>query len=490
MAMSSEQDSEPPEKRCPKPTPPPPVPLVPATDSPVCLGPSEGCRCQPPPPPQHLLSDLGRRRHSPAGAASYSGLHLRVPRPPAVGAVVTAEKNLVAGNNGGLASGRCQAPPPASRSCAAAAVVKNQRPPLSRGSNLFEASPSAKRKAQHQPRVVRQLQRGEEGGILEPHYSASAATVSCPNCVLFHVCSCVHPTGGTLVEGKEKRKRELSSHVLTPLPCADSSPSPFDKFRYTRLADRKDQDHSGCATPQVWRPSAPSLARCSPLGDPKVGRKRVQATSQDGRQLPCADKRRKTAPVPAAGKPKNKKSVSRQKPKKISSPVLTAAEKRLDMYRRLPPDQLVAPRRHTPYNLLQERYAPDPWKVIVVCMLLNRTRGKPIKELVEGFFGRYPDAQTACNANLEGMVEYLRPTGLQLEKAVRIKKFSFSYLNSDWTYVTELHGVGKYAADAYAIFCAGRVTEVQPDDHKLVDYWKYVCNIGEPWEDEDSLFAI
>lgn len=66
-----------------------------------------------------------------------------------------------------------------------------------------------------------------------------------------------------------------------------------------------------------------------------------------------------------------------------------------------------------------------------------------IKELVEGFFVRYPDAQTACSADLEGMVEYLRPTGLQLEKSERIRKFSSSYLSPDWTYVTELHGVGK-----------------------------------------------
>jgi methyl-CpG-binding domain protein 4 len=33
----------------------------------------------------------------------------------------------------------------------------------------------------------------------------------------------------------------------------------------------------------------------------------------------------------------------------------------------------------------------------------------------------------------------------------------------------------RYAADAYAIFCAGRANEVVPKDHKLVDYWSYVC---------------
>lgn len=38
-----------------------------------------------------------------------------------------------------------------------------------------------------------------------------------------------------------------------------------------------------------------------------------------------------------------------------------------------------------------------------------------------------------------------------------------------------LPSYSRYAADAYAIFCAGRATEVVPQDHKLVDYWKYVC---------------
>lgn len=297
----------------------------------------------------------------------------------------------------------------------------------------------------------------------------------------------IHPIGAIAVN--EKRKKNSRSQVSPPFSSTDNTPSPFDKFCYIRLAKRKDQAQGAAGTPQLWRPSI-SLARFPPIGGPgpKVVRKRKQTDSQ-AQEKHFTGKTRKTAPLTAAEKPKNRKSVSQQKPKKIPAPMLTAAEKRFDMYCRLPPDRLVTPRR-TPYNLLQERYAPDPWKVIVICMLLNRTRGKPIKELVEGFFVRYPDAQTACNADLEGMVEYLRPTGLQLEKSERIRKFSSSYLSPDWTYVTELHGVGKYAADAYAIFCAGRATEVQPEDHKLVDYWKYVCNIGEPYEDDESCFAI
>nr|XP_029117884.1 uncharacterized protein LOC105035777 isoform X2 [Elaeis guineensis] len=43
-----------------------------------------------------------------------------------------------------------------------------------------------------------------------------------------------------------------------------------------------------------------------------------------------------------------------------------------------------------------------------------------------------------------------------------------------WTHVTQLPGIGKYAADAYAIFAAGKLQQVKPQDHKLVEYWKEV----------------
>jgi methyl-CpG-binding domain protein 4 len=53
------------------------------------------------------------------------------------------------------------------------------------------------------------------------------------------------------------------------------------------------------------------------------------------------------------------------------------------------------------------------------------------------------------------------------------------YLYSGVSYsallVTRNYSYHRYAADAYAIFCAGKATEVVPKDHKLVDYWKYVC---------------
>lgn len=36
------------------------------------------------------------------------------------------------------------------------------------------------------------------------------------------------------------------------------------------------------------------------------------------------------------------------------------------------------------------------------------------------------------------------------------------------------NSLGRYAADAYAIFCTGKWKEVNPLDHKLKDYWEYL----------------
>lgn len=72
-----------------------------------------------------------------------------------------------------------------------------------------------------------------------------------------------------------------------------------------------------------------------------------------------------------------------------------------------------------------------------LCLLLQ------VRKKVKGFFRRYPDAQTAYIADPERMAEYLAPLGLQRVKAKRIQKFSIAYLQEEWTYVTELYGVGK-----------------------------------------------
>ena len=43
-----------------------------------------------------------------------------------------------------------------------------------------------------------------------------------------------------------------------------------------------------------------------------------------------------------------------------------------------------------------------------------------------------------------------------MRASLPLPQMSSQYLFDSWRDPTELHGVGKYAADAYAIFCRGR----------------------------------
>ncbi|GER40827.1 DNA glycosylase superfamily protein [Striga asiatica] len=158
------------------------------------------------------------------------------------------------------------------------------------------------------------------------------------------------------------------------------------------------------------------------------------------------------------------------------TPLLTAAQKKQQAYERKTPYHNWIPPR-SPFNLLQEDHFFDPWRVLVICMLLNRTTGLQARKVLSDFFHLCPNAETAIKISTEDIEEVIRSLGLYKKRALGIQQFSHEYLNESWTHVTELTGVGKYAADAHAIFCTGNWEEVRPVDHMLVKYWEFLCAI-------------
>jgi len=277
---------------------------------------------------------------------------------------------------------------------------------------------------------------------------------------------------------QKKKQRKPSGNSLpidpTQTCCVQIQGTPEqDEEADARKVDNIKKSNGN--KPRVRAPSKHELFKEQML--PELSELSANGTSKATNSVARKSKKKDSDPGSASGSQEKLHACEKKNPEKKQRkppPLLTRAEKCSDKYRRVPLDQLIPPPR-SPHNLLQEKYASDPWKVIVICMLLNLTQGIQVKKIIEGFFECYPDAQSACNADPDKMAGYLAPLGLQHVKTTRIQRFSKEYVEKEWTYITELCGVGKYAADAYAIFCAGRATEVVPKDHKLVDYWKYVC---------------
>ncbi|PON79501.1 DNA-3-methyladenine glycosylase I [Parasponia andersonii] len=157
---------------------------------------------------------------------------------------------------------------------------------------------------------------------------------------------------------------------------------------------------------------------------------------------------------------------------------LSASQKLDEAYERKSCDNTWKPPR-SQLGLLQEDHLHDPWRVLLICMLLNRTTGLQAQKIISELFTLCPNAKAATEVASEEIEKIIQPLGLQRKRAVMIQRFSQEYLEESWTHVTQLHGIGKYAADAYAIFCTGKWDRVKPTDHMLNYYWGFLCSIRD-----------
>ena len=134
----------------------------------------------------------------------------------------------------------------------------------------------------------------------------------------------------------------------------------------------------------------------------------------------------------------------------------------------------------SPYDLLQERFWPNDWKILVVCLMLNQTSRKQVEPMIHDFFEKFPDAKSIISAEEDDLKILLKPLGLVNRRINTLKKFSLGYLENDWKTAKDLYGCGKYADDTYKIFIKGLWQEVEPNDHALVFYHDFLqSSLGE-----------
>jgi len=126
----------------------------------------------------------------------------------------------------------------------------------------------------------------------------------------------------------------------------------------------------------------------------------------------------------------------------------------------------------SPHELLQERVPRDelyPWRVIVLCSLLNKTPKESVARIMGGLFERWPTPRAMRNSGPD-LETLFRPLGLGYRKAKMLRRMSADY--DQGVPAAECRGVGQYARDALAIFVDGRL-DVEPDDGKLGLYLEW-----------------
>lgn len=137
----------------------------------------------------------------------------------------------------------------------------------------------------------------------------------------------------------------------------------------------------------------------------------------------------------------------------------------------------------SPFGLIEELLASDPWQLMVTCFLLNKTGRECVDRLLAMFFRRWPTPESMMEEDPESteIGDMLGPLGLQRRRSHMLVRFSREYFEAVLDLgsplpaqrLKRLHGVGRYALDAYRIFVRGEVSSVTPTDIYLGWFAEY-----------------
>jgi endonuclease III len=116
-------------------------------------------------------------------------------------------------------------------------------------------------------------------------------------------------------------------------------------------------------------------------------------------------------------------------------------------------------------HLFQEDLRGDPWKMLVCCILTNRTRGGKSRKVFLDLIQRYPGPVALSNALVPEVQEIIKPLGFFRRRAITLVAFSRAWVYSK-SRIEDLPGIGKYAVDSYKIFVQGNL-DVAPTDREL-----------------------
>ena len=126
----------------------------------------------------------------------------------------------------------------------------------------------------------------------------------------------------------------------------------------------------------------------------------------------------------------------------------------------------------SPFNLIQEDYTHNPWRMMICCIFLNQTTNIQVRKILSSFFGRFPNEHSIDETHVQEIAEMIKPLGLYNRRANTIVKFCKGWI-CGFKSVDSLYGLGKYASDSWEIFL-NKNYDIQVTDKKLKMYldWK------------------
>ena len=129
----------------------------------------------------------------------------------------------------------------------------------------------------------------------------------------------------------------------------------------------------------------------------------------------------------------------------------------------------------SPYETRQEEYREDPWKMLMICFMLNQTSHKQVDQIRHEFFERFPTAESLFLAEDSEISSMIKILGFYNKRAKQWKKFCMQWIEIVKKYETtqiplfeleKMYGIGKYALDSWKVFQLYQY-DTQVEDHVL-----------------------
>jgi methyl-CpG-binding domain protein 4 len=136
---------------------------------------------------------------------------------------------------------------------------------------------------------------------------------------------------------------------------------------------------------------------------------------------------------------------------------------------------LISTKNRSPFNLLQEIYFPDEWKILTCCILLNQTTRKQVDNVRDEFFKKFPTPQKLVQADSNEIIEVIQSLGFKNRRVINLQKMSEQYIGGNWNEASDLFGIGKYGNDSYQMFIKNN-SNIKPTDHALTKYMNWWLN--------------
>ena len=129
----------------------------------------------------------------------------------------------------------------------------------------------------------------------------------------------------------------------------------------------------------------------------------------------------------------------------------------------------------SPYNTRQEQYRDDPFKMMIVCFMLNQTSHKQVDQIRQKFFDRFPNPESLIAASEAEIAQEIKILGFYNRRAKAWKEFSLQWISLVEKYggtdipifeLQKMRGVGRYALDSWKVFQLYDY-DIEVDDHVL-----------------------